>query len=133
MSNIGQLKEKKGGEFDGSISTLMINLVFSAKPIPAGKGPPNEKAPTHRLFAWNNAGAEVEVGSMWQKTLNKAGHEGEKFFTLTFTDPSMDPLNAAAFKNRDGKAGVYDITFRHRQDRQGGIASGRAPDRAPAP
>jgi uncharacterized protein (DUF736 family) len=117
MTVAGQLFKATGSkntEYKGSISTLLVNITFEARRIPRG---PKDKegAPTHRLYAVNNEGVECEVGAMWEKAATKPEHEGEPFFTLTFTDPSLDkPHNFAAFKQKNGKPGHYDITFRYR-------------------
>jgi uncharacterized protein (DUF736 family) len=118
MTTIGQLiridsKEKQAAEYKGSVSTLLLDLTFEARRIPPRADKPG--APTHRLFAWNSSGTEVEIGAMWEKAATKPEHEGEPYFTFTFSDPSFEKsLNAAAFKPKNGKPGVYEITFRNR-------------------
>ncbi len=130
MSNIGQLREftTKPNQFQGTVSTLMFSLVFEARPAASSE---NANAPTHRLYAFGNAGDEVEVGAMWKKTSTRAEYEGETFFTLSFSDPSMEkPINAAAYKDKD-KPGIFNITFRHRTAAPARGAPARAPTAAP--
>ena len=102
MPKIGTLKEIVPGElFKGEINTLDISEAFEIRKL---KKPLNDNAPTHGIFAWNKSGAEVPIGSAWLKTMSKPGREGEKFLSLTLTDPSFGkPLNVAAFKTDNQK------------------------------
>ena len=114
MAKIGTLREIKLGElFKGDINTLDISETVEIRKL---KKQQSENAPTHGIFAWNKNSAEVQIGSGWMKTMNKAGREGEQFLSLTFSDPSFGkPLNVATFKTE--VEGSWDIVFRHGQDK----------------
>jgi uncharacterized protein (DUF736 family) len=58
----------------------------------------------------------VRIGSVWKKTIKAQRRAGEEFLSLTVDEPSFPaPLNVAAFMTE--RPGIWDITWRRRQDR----------------
>jgi uncharacterized protein (DUF736 family) len=71
------------------------------------------KKPSHRIFARNRNGADIQIGSAWLKTATRGPNAGDRFFTLTIDYPGLaSALNAAAFLDPDGDGWV--VVWRRR-------------------
>jgi len=44
-------------------------------------------SPSHRIYARNRAGVDVQIGSAWCKTAKRGPRTGERFLTLTIDFP----------------------------------------------
>jgi uncharacterized protein (DUF736 family) len=104
--------EKDGAiYFNGRISSHACALQFQLSPaIPQN----NPSAPSHRIVARANTGADAVIGSAWTKIMIRGPRKGQDFYTLTFNHPSLlKSLNVAAFPT--DRPGEYVVTFRKRQ------------------
>lgn len=82
--------EKSNGK--GGISTLTFDHALIAEVFNS----PNEKAPTHKVYAFSPAHHKVEVGAIWKKN-NQAG---DPYFTIQLPELNFN-ANLGQFAGQD--------------------------------
>ena len=99
MATIGSFKKTANGEFVGDIVTLSVQA--KGVRIVPDQNPPNENAPTHRVFIGN-----AEVGAAWAKQSN----EGRAYLGVKLDDPSFAaPIYANLFDDEGGA--IYSLIW----------------------
>lgn len=77
----------------------------------------DSRSPSHRVYARNRMGDDVQIGSAWLKTAKHGPRAGERFLTFSIDFPELpSALNVAAF--RDPAQGDWVITWRRRGVRE---------------
>lgn len=113
MTQIGRLKALVAdslAQLRGEIQTLDHRLPIR---LEGDESLCDSRTPSHRIYARNRAGAEIEVGSAWLKTTKHGPRAGERFLTLSIDYPGLAaPLNVAAFLDR--ATGDWIILWRRR-------------------
>lgn len=113
MTQIGRLKAAAPdslGQLRGEIQTLDHRLPLR---LEGDEALCDSRTPSHRIYARNRAGAEIEVGSAWLKTAKHGPRTGERFLTLSIDYPGLAAaLNVAAFLDR--QSGDWVILWRRR-------------------
>jgi uncharacterized protein (DUF736 family) len=104
MATIGSFK-KVGNDYQGEIITL--SLQAKGVRIVAENSAPNDKAPSHRVFA-----GRAEIGAAW----SKRSEEGRDYLSLKLDDPSFNaPIYANLFDDEAGE-GYTLLWSRPRKD-----------------
>lgn len=89
----------------GKITTLehSFNLKLDPNMNPKGDG-----SPTHIVRAVNRFGDVFQVGSAWERGINKGEKINQNMYSLSIDDPALEsPLNCAAFPTHEG----YNIVW----------------------
>ena len=109
MSNGKITPADEAGVLNGYVATLAIQQRFQLRPNPRFKG---GDTPKYEIFARIGT-AETQIGSAWEKTIERGDHAGDKMLQLTLDDPSFDePLYVSAFPNGDG---TFDVAWRRQR------------------
>ena len=113
MTQIGRLKPFTPGslaQFRGELHTLEHRLVIH---LQGDESLSDSRHPSHRIYARNKAGVDIEVGSGWLKTVKNGPRAGEQFLSLSIDYPGLPgPMNVAAFC--DQGTGEWRIFWRRR-------------------
>ena len=91
MATIGAFQVQADGSFQGSITTLTLNV---ASVVIRPTGGENDKAPDFRIFA-----GQTELGAAWKKT----SREERPYLSVKLDDPSFAAPIYANLVERDGQ------------------------------
>ncbi len=120
--NIGTIRATERGQLTGSIATLTVAMSFALRSVDSN----HAKAPRYEICTRNPAGAQVQIGALWEQTSKSTG---ECFLQGRIDDPSMRrPLAISAFRQNDGS---YNVAWLRPQRRSGASLSPSANDNPP--
>ena len=120
--NIGTIRATERGQLTGSIATLTVAMSFALRSVDSN----HAKAPRYEICTRNPAGAQVQIGALWEQTSKSTG---ECFLQGRIDDPSMrQPLTISAFRQNDGS---YNVAWLRPQRRSGASLSPSANDNPP--
>ena len=113
MTDIGKLmpsEPKSLSHLTGSIETLDASLSVR---LDGDEALCDARQPSHRIYARNRSGNDIQIGSAWLKTAKHGPRAGDRFLTLSIDYPGLSAaLNVAAFADRD--TGEWTIVWRRR-------------------
>lgn len=89
----------------GGVSTLTFDHGIVAEVFNSQ----NDKAPTHRVFAFSPAGHKIEVGAIWKKK----SQAGKEYFTIQLPELNFN-ANLGQYAGQDDPSVQAIIRWDHR-------------------